>query len=146
GINDPFTAMRCVDRLGAALCRLCTRRFPSAYRHDEEGALRVVARRPSFAGLVDSAFDQIRQYGRASPAVTIRLLETIEVVAGCAGRQEALREPLRAQAERIFAGAKEARHSPSDLADIERRYRDAMDALARGAGADGVPMQPRKRA
>ena len=29
GINDPFTAIACVDRLGSALCRLARRDMPS---------------------------------------------------------------------------------------------------------------------
>jgi len=30
GINDPFTAIACVDRLGSGLCRLARRDMPSA--------------------------------------------------------------------------------------------------------------------
>jgi uncharacterized membrane protein len=41
GVNDPFTAIACVDRLGAALCSLAERVFPSPYRYDEEERLRV---------------------------------------------------------------------------------------------------------
>lgn len=147
GINDPFTAMRCVDRLGAGLCRLCARRFPSPYRKDDRGKLRVVARRPDFEGIVNASFDQIRQYGRSSVSVTIRLFETIEVVAGCAAGRPALRDPLRAQAERIYQGA--AGQEGGDLLeadrnDIERRYRDAKAALER-VHRDVAPSQPRKR-
>ncbi len=43
GINDPFTAIACVDRLGSALCRLARRDMPSAHRFDEQGRLRLVA-------------------------------------------------------------------------------------------------------
>jgi hypothetical protein len=35
----------------------------------------------TFAGLTDDAFNQIRQYGRSDVAITIRLLEAIEVIA-----------------------------------------------------------------
>ena len=34
GINDPFTAITCVDRLGSALRRLAHRDLPSRYRFD----------------------------------------------------------------------------------------------------------------
>ena len=37
GINDPFTAIRCVDQLSAALARLAERELPSPARYDEEG-------------------------------------------------------------------------------------------------------------
>ncbi len=35
GINDPFTAMTCIDWLGDALIRLAGREIPSAWRYDE---------------------------------------------------------------------------------------------------------------
>ncbi len=43
GINDPVTAITCVDWLTSGLIRFVGRATPSACRHDEDGALRVVA-------------------------------------------------------------------------------------------------------
>lgn len=43
GINDPFTAIVCVDRLSSALCRLARSDMPSARRFDAQGCLRLVA-------------------------------------------------------------------------------------------------------
>jgi uncharacterized membrane protein len=74
GINDPFTAIRCIDRLSAGLSHLAQRDFPSPYRYDDRKNLRVIAERVTFASLVDTAFNQIRQYGKSDVAVTIRLL------------------------------------------------------------------------
>ncbi len=80
GINDPFTAMTCVDRLSTALRRIALREIPSALRYDEQGKLRVIAPSITFAGIVDAAFNQIRQYATQSPAVSIRLLEAIAAI------------------------------------------------------------------
>lgn len=41
GINDPTTALSCIDRLGEALGRLTQRRAPSAFRFDEQNRLRM---------------------------------------------------------------------------------------------------------
>jgi uncharacterized membrane protein len=87
GINDPFTAMTCVDHLGAALCRAAQRRIPSRYRYDTENKLRVIADAVTFEGMIEAAFNQIRQYGRSSVAVSIRLLETLTVIAHCLVRK-----------------------------------------------------------
>ena len=38
GLNDPFTAITCVDHLGSALCRLASRDMPSPYRHDRQNS------------------------------------------------------------------------------------------------------------
>ena len=81
GINDPFTAMNCIDRLGAALGRLSERKLPTAYRCDDEGRLRIIVCSVAFANALDAAFNQIRQYGHNSVAVTIRLLEALASVA-----------------------------------------------------------------
>ena len=43
GVNDPFTAMSCLDWLGDGLKRMGDRDVPEADRFDEEGNLRVVA-------------------------------------------------------------------------------------------------------
>lgn len=81
GINDPFTALTCIDQLGATLCILTGRTFPSPQRYDPEGKLRISMKALTFEGVIRTAFDQIRQYGRESVAVTIRLLEVLEQIA-----------------------------------------------------------------
>src|SRR5690606_33575919 len=80
GVNDPFTAVSCVDYLGAALCRLANRRIPSRYRFDEEGRLRVVADALDFPAMADTAFRQIRQSGRSSVPVVVRMMDIMTIV------------------------------------------------------------------
>ena len=50
GVNDPYTAISCIDRLGAVLCTLAEKVIPLPYRHDEDGRLRVVADAPPPSG------------------------------------------------------------------------------------------------
>ena len=121
-VNDPFTAVTCVDRLGSALCRLAQREMPSQYRYDTEGQLRVIAPTITFSEITDAAFDQIRQYGRSSFAVTVRLLETIALVAGYAHRPED-RAALQRHATMILRGASEGLPEPEDRRVVEEHYR-----------------------
>jgi uncharacterized membrane protein len=121
GVNDPFTALTCVDRLGAALARLAGRVMPSRYRYDESGTLRIVTGEVSFAGVVDAAFDQIRQAARANVAVTVRLLETIGAVL-IGVRREGDAAALLRQAAMIWRAAEAAVSEPGDRAAIEERY------------------------
>lgn len=81
GINDPFTAMTCIDRLGTMINLVSTRAFPSAIHHDENGVVRLMADTSTFGGLVDAAFHQIRQAASPHVDVTIRLLEILHDVA-----------------------------------------------------------------
>lgn len=87
-INDPFTAMTCLDWLGSALCYICARTFPQPKLFDHQNHLRLIRSPVTFTGLTDAAFNQIREYGRTSMAVTLRLMETIKVVAQCARTEE----------------------------------------------------------
>ena len=88
GINDPFTATACIDRLGAALARLGGRKIPSPFRYEDQGRLRIIAYPLTFADMADAAFRQIRQNGRSHAAVLIRMLETFAVVWKHARRPE----------------------------------------------------------
>ncbi|MFP4251483.1 MAG: DUF2254 domain-containing protein [Guyparkeria sp.] len=133
GINDPFTAIACVDRLGSALCRLATREMPSPYRYDGEGQLRVIAPSPSFAAMLDAGFDQIRQHGGSSVSVTIRLMETLAVITTFAHRPDD-REALLRQAEMIRRGACLNFSEQEDHEALERPYRKVKQALAVSAG------------
>ncbi len=80
GINDTTTAINSIDHLGVILSRLAARRIESDVRADDD-AVRVIARGPSFAGLLADALDQIRQNASANVAVLGRLLEVLGVVA-----------------------------------------------------------------
>lgn len=121
GINDPFTAMACIDRLGVALANLAERQIPSGYRYDDENKLRLMADAITFEGIVETAFNQIRQYGRSSAAVTIRLLETIAVIAAHT-RTQTEQEALQRQARMIKQGSEEALPEEYDRQDVKKRY------------------------
>jgi uncharacterized membrane protein len=132
GLNDPFTAITCVDHLGSALCRLATRDQPSPYRYDKQDQLRVIARIATFPVITDAAFNQIRQYGRSSAAVMIRLLETIAVVAGFAHRP-ADRAALLRHAEMIVRGARDGLPEAEDRRMVEECYHTTV-RLCRESG------------
>lgn len=128
GVNDPFTAMTCVDHLGSALCLLAQRDMPSPYRHDTQDQLRVIRPVFTFPDITDAAFNQIRQYGRFSTAVTIRLLETIAEVAGSVHQAEH-RVALLRHAKMIARGAGGGLLEDEDRQDVEERFQAASQLL-----------------
>ncbi len=127
-INDPHTAIACVDRLGSSLAELAGRAMPSAYLHDEEGVLRIITRPHNYRGLVDASFDQIRQYGMSSVALTIRLLEMIGAILPFAP-DEARRAPLLRQAAMIDEISRRAFPDREDTEEIHGRYLTLMKIL-----------------
>jgi len=128
GINDPFTAVRCIDQLSAALCHLAQREIPSAYRYDDEDKLRVIAKPVSFVDVIDAAFNQIRQYGRTSVAVTMRLLEAIAVIAPFT-HTKVDRSALLRHANMIERGSHEEISEELDQKDVKERYLAAVKAI-----------------
>lgn len=128
GINDPFTAISCVDRLSSALSRIAQREMPSSVRYDKNGIVRIVAPATSFAAITDAAFNQIRQNARTTASVTIRLLEAIADIAKVTTRDED-RNALRRHAEMIARGAREGLPEEADREVVEERLAAVMEAL-----------------
>lgn len=132
GINDPFTAVACVERLGASFVRLVERSIPSGYLYDDAGRLRLITNAVTFAGLTHSAFSQIRQYSRSSVVVTIRLLETIaEIAAHTENRR--YRAVLLRQAVMIKRGSEKTLVEESDRQDVSNRYELVRGAIEKQA-------------
>lgn len=82
GINDPTTALYCIDRLGEALCRLAGRDLPSPRRFDESGQLRIVTEVDTLDAMARPAFAAIARYGITDADVVSRLLSTLDELGG----------------------------------------------------------------
>ena len=121
GINDPFTAINCIDRLGEALAFLSSRRIPSKFIRDEEGKRRIITVPYTYDGIVNAAFNQIRQHARTNTAITIRLLETIKNLVD-RDLPKIFRKALLRQAEIIYQASQEGLHCPSDRDDVKQLF------------------------
>ena len=128
GINDPITAITCIDWLGAILCQLADRKMPSSHRYDGEDRLRVICKPFSFEGMVDAAFNMIRQNSQSVAAVSIHLLETISTIAPQIHKAE-YRAALLRHAALVAHGCKEKFSADDDYKDLENRYEAAVKAL-----------------
>ncbi|MEO8890528.1 MAG: DUF2254 domain-containing protein [Coleofasciculaceae cyanobacterium] len=128
GINDPFTAIRCIDRLSAGLSRLAQKDFPSPYRYDEEENLRVITNPVTFTELTDAAFNQIRRYGQSDVAVTICLLDAIARIAPYT-RNKKDKATLLRHAQMIERGGQQEAGEEYDNVCIEERYKAVVEAL-----------------
>ena len=128
GINDPFTAIMCIDQLSARLCQIAERVLPSQYRYDERNQLRLITRAPTFEDILDSAFNQIRQYGRDSVAVSIRLMEALIEISARIEREEN-KAAIKHQADMIMRGSVDGIPEEEDRKDLRRRYRTLLIRL-----------------
>ncbi len=135
GINDPFTAMTCIDRLGAAMCEIARRRMPPVARFDQEGNLRVLLDRTDFRGLLAAAFNQIRQHADGNAAVIIRLLEAFHRISKQTRTREQ-REAVWQQAQMVHRAAQKL-PEPLDQKNASERFdaiREELPDAARGGG------------
>lgn len=137
GINDPFTAMACVDQLGSALCRLGKKKFPSSSYFDDQGQLRLKIKTFTYSGMLNASFDQIRQYGRSSMAVTTRLLETLLLIAEQTLQAEQ-RKAIYRQANMILRASQETVFEQNDREDVQKRYELLLCTLNKFNDADGL--------
>ncbi len=130
GVNDPGTAITCVDYLAAALAQASQKQFPSGLYRDEDKTPRVFARRFTFAGMFDAAFRQIRQNAAGSVAVYLRLLEVFGELAPLM-RTEEQEDILQAHAEMVFGTCQRHVHEQRDLDQAQARYSKILIALQR---------------
>jgi uncharacterized membrane protein len=76
-VNDPSTAVTCVDQLSRILVQVIGRKPSPAQLQDETGMPRVWVSWPDPSRLMDTAFEQIRLYARGDLAVSLRLLKVL---------------------------------------------------------------------
>jgi uncharacterized membrane protein len=130
GVNDPVTAIDVLDRFGDALCRLGEVHWSTGATLDAGGRLRLVRPVTDFAGLTDSMFNMIRQYGKGSPAVMVRVLEVLTAAASCLRTPGALAE-LGRHADLAYSDALEQTPNGSDRLDLEMRHRRFQAVVSR---------------
>jgi uncharacterized membrane protein len=128
GINDPITAITCIDWLGAILCQLASRKMPSSHRYDDKNKLRVICKPFTFEGMVDAAFNMIRQNSQSVATVSIHLLETIATVAAQT-RNKPDRAALLRHAALVAHGCIAKLSADDDRKDLEKRYEVAVKTL-----------------
>ncbi|MGB7755020.1 MAG: DUF2254 domain-containing protein [Salinisphaera sp.] len=138
-LNNPFTALDCVNRIGRSLAVLIRRPMPSEVVTDKEGEMRLIIRVPNFHDLLDAAFMPIRNYGRTSVITMREMLHVIEKLAPLT-RRDLERRALARHAETIFEAAG---HGLSESTDIER-IRVCFFDVRRALAQEGtiVPSDP----
>ncbi|HEY6428904.1 MAG TPA: DUF2254 domain-containing protein [Acidimicrobiales bacterium] len=133
-VNDTFTALTCIDWLAAGLSRVSGRVLDEGVYRDHSGRVRLIEFDPSYARMVNRAFDKIRQSASRNPAVLIRLIDSLGSIT-LDTTTESQRAILRRQADMVLRLAEDSVTEPNDLEEIRFRYR-------RIPGEDAFEEQP----
>ena len=135
--SDPSTAATCLDHLVPVLRRLGATPAPSPYRADAAGALRLIARGPTFADVAGRALDQIRLGLKGDVGLTAKLLESLADVArplaegANSGLRESDRELLWRQGRLAADAGRAEATAEADCDRIERRVDELACVLGR---------------
>ena len=136
-VNDPFTAMTCIDWLGDNLCKIVADWHPTRVHRDRQGFIRVISADPAYDRLVQRAFEKIRQASLGMPAVMIRELEALARIMA-ETRDAGQRRVLLEQAAMIDRACERSVPEADDRADVRRRYEVVITVESR-LSETGVP-------
>jgi len=128
GINDPFTAISCIDWLAAGLSVMAGRVIPSKHRCDSHGNLRVCAESVTFEDIAGLAFNQIRQAAQQHPSISIRLMDAVAAIAERAHRVKDI-QSLRSHAQLILENVRQETLQGSERRAFELAYQRALEGL-----------------
>jgi uncharacterized membrane protein len=130
-VNDPSTAITCIDQLSRIMIRWVGRIPPPSLYYAPPHVLRLVVPWMTFGGLLDTAFEQIRHYAAADVAVSLRLMRAFTDIAS-ASRGVELRAQLIERGRRVAAGCT-GQLPEHDLTRLQQR----LAALVSGGAAEG---------
>jgi uncharacterized membrane protein len=134
-VNDTFTALTCIDWLSAGLSRVSGRILVEGVYRDRFGRVRLIESDPSYARMVNRAFDKVRQAARGMPAVLIRMLDSLANIVDQTVSSEQ-RQILARQGEMIMNVADESVPEANDRADVALRYERLRSRIAARQPAD----------
>ena len=133
-VNDPSTAISCVDQLSRILIRFASREPPEPVLYDPPGVVRVSILWSDFERLLDSAFEQVRMYSKSDVAVSLRMLRALSDIA-VTTPDPGYRRTLAERGRRILAGCAE-KLGEEELTEMRVRAA-ALEKLTEAVGVKG---------
>ena len=129
-VNDPYTAIMSVDRIGLGIVQFLREEPISPVRYDDEGRVRVIARgATSLAVLLDTCFESIRHYAAADLKVLTRIIEVLADLAPHLRTHEE-RELTLSQVERTHSYIDRLGSTGWDISPGAEAYRVAVERLS----------------
>ena len=122
GINDPGTAISCVDAFSLALAEIIDRDLPGSVFMDDDAEARLLIRSTGFEGIVKAVFAQLRQFANTDVAVTVSLFESLCRLAELTTRPPRLRL-LGMHGDLIWDGLADKGFTEYDQRDIRQRHK-----------------------
>ena len=121
GINDPGTAITCIDWFSMALSRIVDRDMPGRIFLDEKDEPRLLVRFTDFPGILKAFYAPSRQFACDNIPVLISLADSLIRLSQLTTRQCRL-DVLCEQGELLLEAVERGQHADHDLRDFRQRY------------------------
>lgn len=121
GVNDPFTAIACLDWLQSALVEIVQREPPEGERYDESGDLRFISRPVDFDDFAEAIFAQSLQYVATDRNVALHAMSVLAEITASADRDRD-RAILLKHAEILAQSAERSLPLKVDRGLVAERY------------------------
>jgi uncharacterized membrane protein len=141
GINDPRTAMTCIDRLATALAHFIRSGESSPLIYDQDGTLRLITNPTTFHDALGASFNQIRQVANGHVSVLIRMIDGLTELAEIAPTDRP-RMALARHAAMVRRTCRRSITEHEDRADAERRLHRLDGVLAERPESDAGTQAP----
>ncbi|WP_423802498.1 DUF2254 domain-containing protein [Neobacillus sp. SAB-20_R2A] len=80
-VNDPNTAVNCIEQIGSILEGLGQKQLPKPLKYDKQGNLRLITKQLLFSDYLYLSFYQIRHYGQEDISIIRAILKALTVIA-----------------------------------------------------------------
>ena len=135
GINDPNTAVFCINQLGWILSRIAVANLENTYYYDEEDNLRFILEDISFGDLLYKTFYQLRYYGNKDVSVAGALLDSLLIIAE--GSPKEIKDKIWHFSSFILAGFDEKVLEDEDKLFLNKKIKRL--SIETNKGADSRP-------
>ena len=122
GINDPGTAISCVDSFCLALAYIVDRDLPGSVFMDDKEEPRLLLRHTNFDGIMKAVFAQLRQFAKSEVSVVVSLLDALCRLAQLTTRRDRL-QLLGLHGDLIWEDIDGLALAAYDLRDISQRHK-----------------------
>lgn len=121
GINDPFTAINCINWFHSAINTIMKVTPPGPCRRDEDGNIRVIAHPISFKRFVSVICDQSRAYIASDRNATVKMLTSLTELAANSENAE-YKSILVSQIENLRHAVEDAQPLAQERDDLRGRF------------------------
>ncbi|WP_216828607.1 DUF2254 domain-containing protein [Alkalihalobacterium elongatum] len=117
GINDPNTAISCINELGKVLTALGQKNVERAFYNDDQRALRLMLEQQHFRDYLYRSFYQIRHYAKDDVSVLSAIIDALNVVAS--HNDNAVKQEIKRFTEYVMEGINE-----KSFLSLDKEYLD----------------------